>query len=240
MAAGLAVAPRAGLADQTVTVFAAASTKTALDEIARAFTGPPVTPVYAGTSALARQIQHGAPADIFLSANAAWMDALQNAGLIAAGTRRDLLSNRLALIAHGRHPPQQVTAALDLPGLLGGGRLAMALVDAVPAGIYGKAALQRLGLWDRVADRVAQTDNVRAALALVQLGEAPLGVVYASDALAAEGVTTLGLFPEDSHPPILYPVAQLAGRDHARPFLDAMQAGTAIWQRHGFGVPGTA
>lgn len=230
----------AALAD--VTVFAAASLKTALDEIARDYraeTGETPTISYAGSSALARQIQLGAPADVFISANSAWMEVLEAEDLIAPGTRGDLLANRLALVAHGPTTPVEITADLDLPALLGQGRLAMALVDAVPAGIYGKQALTRLTLWDAIAPQVAQTDNVRAALALVSLGEAPLGITYRTDALADPDVSILSLFPEDSHDPIRYPAAALAGRaEAARPFLDWLRGAEAraTFERHGFAV----
>ena len=241
--------PRPARADPApLTVFAAASLKTALDAVAADFTargGPPVVVAYAGSSALARQIQQGAPADLFLSANALWMDRLQAQGLIEAGSRRVLLSNRLVLVA-----PADSAIALrlgpgaDLAGALGQGRLAMALVEAVPAGLYGRAALQALGLWDQVADRVAQADNVRAALRLVALGEAPLGVVYATDAAAEAGVRVVDRFDPATHPPIRYPVAILAGRD--RPAARALLAylsgpeAAAIFRAHGFGLASEA
>ncbi|MCA0940420.1 molybdate ABC transporter substrate-binding protein [Yangia mangrovi] len=214
----LCALPLAAQAEEVV-VFAAASLKTAMDEIAPAFeaqTGHEVTVSLAGSSALARQIEQGAPADIFISANEAWMDTLEEDGLLAPGSRSDLLRNSIVLIAHGADAvPVEISPALDLPGLLGEGRLAMALVDAVPAGIYGKAALESLGLWDTALPQVAQADNVRAALALVSTGEAPLGIVYATDAAADDNVSVIGTFPEDSHPPIVYPVAELAGREGA-------------------------
>ncbi|WP_349358947.1 molybdate ABC transporter substrate-binding protein [Stappia sp.] len=234
------VTGRAAASD--LTVFAAASLKTALEDVAdawRAETGKRVTLAFAGSSALARQIEAGAPADLFISANTAWMDHLAAAGLIRPETRRDLLGNDLVLIGHGRDaPPVRLAPDPDLAARLGEGRLAMALVDAVPAGIYGKAALTRLGLWDAVADRVAQTDNVRAALALVARGEAPFGIVYATDAGAADSVSIVARFPADTHPPIVYPVAQVAGRDHpdAAGFLAFLTGETAaaLFARHGF------
>lgn len=225
-----------------VTVFAAASLKTALDAVAAAYaaeTGERVVISYAGSSALARQIQLGAPADLFISANTAWMDMLEQGGQIASSTRVDLLGNRLALLAHGPSDPVEIAPGFDLMARLGQGRLAMALVEAVPAGIYGKQALRALGLWDAVAPQVAQTDNVRAALALVALGEAPLGITYRTDAQADPRVSVLGLFPEDSHDPIRYPAAALTGRDAAaRPLLDFLQApeAAAIFARNGFVV----
>src|SRR6056297_1311874 len=208
-------APAMALADE-VTVFAAASMTNAMAEIEERFeaaTGHDLVVSLAGSSAIARQIQQGAPADIFISANPGWMDTLEADGLVAKGTRFDLLNNSLVLIAHGPGAaPVAIGPEMDLAGLLGDGRLAMALVDAVPAGIYGKAALESLGLWEDVAPRVAQTDNVRAALALVALGEAPYGIVYATDARAEDGVTVVGRFPADAHPPIVYPAAGIAGR----------------------------
>lgn len=228
-----------------VTVFAAASLRTALDEIAEVWeaeTGLVATIAPAGSSALARQIQQGAPADIFLSASPDWMDVLEADGLIRNGTRRDLLTNRLVLIGHGERAPIEIGPDLDLAGMLGEDRLAMALVEAVPAGVYGRAALQSLGIWDSVAPLVAQTDNVRAALALVATGEAPLGIVYATDALAEPRVSVLGVFPAESHPPIVYPAAVIAesAADGAAPFLDflAGEEGGAIFTAHGFGLAG--
>lgn len=198
---------------ESVTVFAAASLKTALDQIGQAFeqeTGVETRLVYAGSSVLARQIEQGAPADIFISANAAWMDRLEHAGLIAPETRFNLAGNRLVLIAHGPDAtPIDLKTPDTLQTSLGEGRLAMALVDAVPAGIYGKAALQTLGQWQSVRSSIAQTDNVRAALALVATGEAPYGIVYATDAMAADGVTVVAEFPAASHPKIVYPAARV-------------------------------
>jgi len=211
-----ALAPAPVSADEII-VFAAASMTNALAEIERTFeasTGHDVVISLAGSSALARQIQQGAPADIFISANPGWMDTLEKDGLVEPGTRFDLLNNSLVLIAHGAGAePVAMGSDMNLAGLLGEGRLAMALVDSVPAGIYGKASLESLGLWDDVEAKVAQADNVRAALALVATGEAPYGIVYATDAVAEKNVTVVGTFPADSHPPIVYPAADLANRD---------------------------
>ncbi len=226
-------------------VFAAASTRDAMDEIATLFegeSGHDVTISYAGSSVLARQIQNGAPADVFLSANTAWMDVLEEGGLIAAGSRRDLLGNTLVLIAHDPEAAPVDLAAGDFATRLGEGYLAMALVDAVPAGMYGKAALAHLGIWDSIAGQVAQADNVRAALALVSTGAAPFGVVYGSDALADPGVSVVATFPGDSHPPITYPVAVIAGHD--RPAVTAFlsflttEAAGAVFEAQGFTLPG--
>ena len=231
-------------AAEDVVVFAAASMKTALDEVAAAWqaeTGHRVTISYAGSSALAKQIIAGAPADIFISANPGWMDEVARAGLIDADDRRDLLGNRLVLIAHGRGaPPVALGPGTDLDALLGEGRLSMALVDAVPAGQYGKAALTHLGLWEAAAPLIAQSDNVRAALALVAAGEAPMGIVYATDATAEDNVTVIATFPEDSHPPITYPAAILAGAADAadRAFFQALwsDAAAEAFRGQGFAV----
>ena len=233
--------PVIAAADQVV-VFAAASLTTALTQIETGFeaaTGHDLVVSLGGSSALAQQIRQGAPADLFISASTDWMDALAADGLIAPGGRFDLLGNRLVLIAHGRDAARvAIGPSLDLAAHLGEGRLAMALVDAVPAGIYGKAALTHLGVWPALAPRVAQTDNVRAALALVALGEAPYGIVYATDANAQDNVTIIATFPPDSHPPITYPVAVLAGRGGAG--VDAFvaylrsDAARTILERQGF------
>jgi molybdate transport system substrate-binding protein len=223
-----------------VTVFAAASLKTALDEIAADYTeatGTKVAMSYGGSSALAKQIAEGAPGDIFLSASTAWMDDLESKTLIRPGTRRDLLGNRLILVGTKDTAPVTVAAGLDLAGLLGGGKLSMALVDSVPAGQYGKEALESLGLWDSVEASVVQSENVRAALQLVALGEAPYGIVYASDAVAEPGVTVVGTFPEESHSPIVYPGAlTVAAGDEAAAFLDHLASpdAMAIFQANGF------
>jgi len=201
-------------ADKGPTVFAAASLKNALDAVAgdwKEKIGHEAVISYAATSALAKQIEQGAEADVFISADLAWMDYVAERHLIDPKTRSNLLANQLVLIA----PKDSVVTATIEPGfplakLLGDGRLAIAGVDAVPAGKYGKAALQSLGVWDQVKDKLAQSENVRAALRLVSRGEAPLGVVYASDAKADPNVKVVGVFPEDSHPPIVYPAAKLA------------------------------
>lgn len=234
----LILVAQAALAD--VTVFAAASLKTALDEIAAGWTaetGTPVTLSYGGTPALAKQIAEGAPADIFLSASVAWMDDLQDKALIQVGSRRDLLGNSLVLIGPPGAASLTIDGALDLAGLLGGGKLSMALVDAVPAGQYGKQALESLGLWAAVEPSVVQSENVRAALKLVVLGETPLGVVYASDAVAEPGVAVIGIFPEGSHKPIVYPGAlTVTAGDEAGAFLDHLSSPGAqeVFKANGF------
>ncbi len=240
--AGAALPAAAG----TVVIFAAASLKTAMDDVSESYareTGNTMRVALAGSSVLARQIQQGAPADVFISANPGWMDLLEADGLIDAGSRRDLLGNALVLVSAQPQATVALGPDLDLSGLLGPrGRLAMALVDAVPAGIYGKAALEHLGLWQAVAPQVAQADNVRAALALVALGEAPLGIVYATDAQAEPDVSVIATFPAQSHPPITYPVAGLAESDNplksqVLSYLGG-PAARAAFARQGFTLPG--
>ncbi len=239
----LATAPLPAMAGD-VTVFAAASLTDALDRVARqwsAETGKTAVISYAGSPALAKQIGEGAPADIFISASPDWMDELEASGDIRPDTRRSLLGNSLVLIAHGTAEPVTVDETLDLPAMLNGGKLSMAMVDSVPAGIYGKAALTRLGLWDKVAPMVAQSDNVRTALAFVARNEAPLGIVYATDAAVQDNVTVIGTFPADSHDPIIYPAAITAqsDSDQAQAFLDYLSSAPAqaIWRDFGFTVP---
>lgn len=226
----------------SATVFAAASMTNAMQEVEERFeaaSGHDLVVSLAGSSALARQIQLGAPADVFISANPGWMDTLESEGLIEKGTRFDLLSNAIVLIAHGSDAaPLEIGPGMDMAGLLDGGRLAMAMVDAVPAGIYGKAALTSLGLWDDIARDVAQADNVRAALALVATGEAPYGIVYATDAAASDNVTVVATFPAESHPPIVYSAAAVAGRESVAgaAFLEFLRGpeARAAFERQGF------
>ncbi len=202
-------------ADGKVLIFAAASLKSALDKVVdacAAVTGKAATISYAGTSALAKQIEQGAPADIFFSADLDWIDRLADQHLVKPQTTVNLLGNRLVLIAPaGSSAAISIAHGFDLAGLLGDGRLAIANVDAVPAGKYGKASLTALGVWEQVAGQLAQAENVRAALALVATGEAPLGVVYATDAAAEPKVKVVGSLPADSHPPIIYPLAITTG-----------------------------
>ncbi|MGQ2907690.1 MAG: molybdate ABC transporter substrate-binding protein [Aliihoeflea sp.] len=231
-------------AQEPVTVFAAASLKTALDAINESWSqeeGRQATVSYAGSSALARQIEEGAPADLFISADLDWMAYLTDRDLIDTASERRLLGNRIVLVAPADSSVElSIEPGFDLSGALGDGRLAMANIDAVPAGRYGKAALEALGVWDAVADKVAQAENVRAALQFVALGEAPLGIVYQTDATAEPGVRVVGTFPEDSHGPIIYPAALTA--DSANPdaaaFLDYLQgdAARAIFEEQGFTV----
>ena len=201
-------------AAEKVTVFAAASMKNALDAANAAWqteTGNETTVSYAASSALAKQIEGGAPADIFISADLAWMDYVAEKKLIKDDTRSNLLGNRIVLVAaKDKAQPVEIKEGFDLAGLVGDGKLAMGEVKSVPAGKYGKAALEKLGAWSAVESKVAGAESVRAALALVSRGEAPYGIVYQTDAAADPGVAIVGTFPEDSHPPIIYPVAVLA------------------------------
>ena len=226
-----------------VTVFAAASLKTALDEVAADWTektGVNVLLSYGGTPTLARQIEAGAPADIFFSAAGTWMDYLQDRKLIRPETRRDILGNRLVLISStSRAASVKLDTGAKVKDLLGDERLSMALVDAVPAGQYGKEALMSLGVWDAVKDQVIQSENVTQALRLVATGEVAFGIVYMSDLVGDGGAVKLvGSFPEDSHRPIVYPAALTA--DDAGPeaaaVLDylAEPAAIAVFQRNRF------
>ena len=226
-------------------VFAAASLKNALDEIASDWSKAASRPMprisYASSSALAKQIEQGAPADLFISADLDWMDYVAKKNLIQADTRVNLLGNKIVLIApRDSKVTVDVKQGFDLSKALNGGKLAMGNVDAVPAGKYGKAALEKLGAWDGVKDKVAQADNVRAALVLVARGEAPLGIVYATDAAAEPNVKIVGTFPDNSHPPILYPAALTkdAKSADAKPFLDYLKSLKArpSFEKQGFTV----
>jgi len=223
-------------------VLAAASAAQALDAAIAAFDAGPegrVAASYAGTSALARQIESGAPAHIFLAANAAWMDHVEAQGLTEPGSRRVVARNRL-VFATGRDDlaPFEPTAALDLAALLGRGRLATGDPDHVPAGIYARQALEALGLWQGVRERLAPAADVRAALTLVARGEVPLGIVYATDVPLAPGVRAVAAIPDTLHEPIVYPAALLAG--HASPLAERFFAfltgpeGRAAFARAGF------
>jgi molybdate transport system substrate-binding protein len=226
-----------------VTVFAAASLKNALDEVSPIYekeAGGRARISYAASSALARQIENGAPADVFLSADREWMDYLERKALLVPGTRRDLLGNRLVLIAPASRPARvQPEPGFPLRNALGGNRLAMGDPQHVPAGRYAKAALENLGVWAQVRSQVAPMDNVRAALALVARGETPLGIVYATDAKAERAVTVAGVFPADSHPSIVYPVAVVKGAKNEGAAFAAFLAGPQarrVFEKHGFTV----
>lgn len=196
---------------------------------------------FAASSTLARQIEAGAPGDLFVSADEEWMDALAAKGLLAAGTRADLVGNRLVVVEPAGRHASIPTSGPRLARVLGAGPLAMADPDTVPAGKYGKAALEKLGAWNAVAPRVVRAENVRAALALVERGAAPFGIVYLTDAKASSKVRVAGVFPPSSHPPILYPIARLARSANPeaegfRRFLLSPR-GRAIFARFGFGAP---
>jgi molybdate transport system substrate-binding protein len=226
-------------------VFAAASMKNALDAVNAAWkkkTGFSALISYAASSSLAKQIAQGAPADIYVSADLDWMDYLAKRHLIDPRTRVDLLGNALVLVVPKESSATKVDIASNFPlsRLLGQGKLAMANVDSVPAGKYGKEALISLHVWDSVKADIAQAQNVRAALALVARGEAPFGIVYRTDAVAEPNVKIVGTFPEASHAPIIYPVAELAAAKtpEASDFLAFMTSDAAkpLFEAQGFSV----
>lgn len=238
----LPFAPASAQTGTGPTVFAAASLKNALDEAGARWTAeghaaPKLS--FAASNVLETQIEQGAPADLFFSADTDWMAAAQKAGLVKDGTRVDLLGNEIVLVA-----PKDSTISVDvrqgfdLDKALAGGRLAMGNVDAVPAGKYGKAALEKLGAWAGVKDHLAQAESVRAALAFVARGETPLGVVYATDAAAEPDVKVVGVFPAASHAPIVYPVAitKDAKSPDAAGFLAFLRgpAAAEIFKKQGF------
>ncbi len=226
-------------------VFAAASLKNAIDEINvrwKTASGHEASGVFAASPVLAKQIAEGAPADIFISADLAWMDELEKKDLIDKASRRNLLGNTLVLIAPaGSGLKIDLEQGVDLLAALGGGRLAIGETKAVPAGRYAKAALERLGIWDALKDHLAEQVNVRAALLLVYRGEAPLGVVYGSDAVAESSIEVVATFSPSLHPPIVYPVARVAASHNGLAagylnFLFAPEASEAFI-RNGFTVP---
>lgn len=226
-------------------VLAAASMQEAMTAAAGAWAAkghPRPILSFAGSSALARQIRAGAPADLFLSADEAWMADVERGGFVVRGTRANIAGNQLVLVTPSRKPVRlRIARGMAIGRALGHGRIAMANPDAVPAGKYGKAALIALGVWPQVANRIARGENVRTALALVERGEAPLGIVYATDARAASNVTVVGTFPSGSHPPIRYPLARLTTSRNGdaeafRRFL-LSDAGKAILVRYGFTGP---
>jgi molybdate transport system substrate-binding protein len=227
-----------------VVIFAAASLKNSLDDIAGQWQreiGKKAVISYAASNTLIKQIEQGAPADIFISADLDWMDYGQQKNLIKPDSRFNLLGNRLVLIApKDASVSANIQSGFDLATVLKGGRLAMGNVDAVPAGKYGKAALEKLGVWDSVKDKIAQAESVRAALLFVSRGEAPLGIVYQTDAAADPSVKIVGTFPENTHPPIIYPVAltKESTNPDAQTFLNYLRspAARAAFERQGFTV----
>jgi len=238
--------PAAQAQGADVVVFAAASLKNALDAINTQWqkeTGKKASISYGASSALAKQIEQAAPAQMFISADLDWMDYLAQRNLIKPERRSNLLGNRIVLIAHKDNAqPIDIKPGFDLAKALGGGHLSMANVDSVPAGKYGKAALEKLGVWASVSSKIAQAENVRAALLLVSRGEAPLGIVYQTDAAADPNVKIVGTFPEDSHPPIIYPIALTASANNpdAAAFLDYIKSAKAkpLFEAQGFTVLG--
>lgn len=244
MLVSVAVASGSALAEDTVTVFAAASLKNALDAAAVAFTaktGTAIRTSYAGSSALAKQIEQGAPADLFASADIDWMDYAQKHDLVQPASRVDLLSNTLVAIA----PAASSLTALELTPTafdkaVGDGHWTTGTVNAVPCGIYAKASLIKLGLWSVAAPKLAETPDVRTATAFVARGEAPLGIVYRTDANAEKAVKVVASFPDDSHAPIVYPFALTKVASGAAPkaFLDFLTSPDArpFFEKQGFVV----
>jgi molybdate transport system substrate-binding protein len=240
---GLSGAPAAAQS-RDVLVFAAASLKDAMDDITAQYqrdTGKHVLVSLAASSTLAKQIENGAPADIFISADLDWMDYLAKRNLLKPNTRRNLLGNRLVLIAPKDGPAAiKIQPGFPLAKMLEGGKLSMADVATVPCGKYGKAALEKLGVWPSVAGQVVQAENVRAALALVARKEAPLGIVYQTDAAAEPKVKVVGLFPVETHPPIIYPIALTAESSNpdAAAFLANLGSPKArlLFEKQGFTV----
>ena len=231
-------------AQEKVTVFAAASMKNALDAANAEWakqSGNETTVSYAASSALAKQIEGGAPADLFISADLAWMDYVAGKKLIKEDTRTNLLGNRLVLVAPAdKATPVEIKQGFDLAKLVGDGKLAMGAVDSVPAGKYGKAALEKLGVWSSVEGKVAGAESVRAALVLVSRGEAPYGIVYQTDAAADQGVKIVGTFPQESHEPIIYPVAILSESKSpaSAAYLDFLKSAKAapFFEKQGFTI----
>ncbi len=225
-----------------VLVFGAASLTNVLDDLSQAFTANTQISVkasYAASSVLAKQIEAGAPAGVFFSADQEWMDYLEKAGLLKSESRQDVVGNRLVLIAPaGSTIAVKIRKGLDLAAVLGPqGKLATGDPESVPVGKYAKAALQKLEAWDKVSGLIVRAENVRAALAFVARGEAPLGIVYETDALADKKVRIVAEFPEDSHPPIRYPIAVTTHGDAAaQQFADFVrgQSAAEVFRKYGF------
>lgn len=236
----VALAPSVAIAADT-TVFAAASLTDALNEINAAWTketNHTAALSFAASSVLARQIEAGSPADMFISADTDWMDYLDHRSLIQQQTRKNLLGNHLVLIEPASsHARIAIVPHFDLAGALAGGRLSVADPDSVPAGKYARAALTGLGVWDSVAQHLASAENVRIALKYVARGDAPLGIVYTTDAMSEPQVRIAGTFPDGTHPPIVYPVALTkTAKPLAREFLAYLSGprSSAIFQKDGF------
>jgi molybdate transport system substrate-binding protein len=224
-------------------VFGASSLTDVLNEVGPAFTrdtGQAVKFSYAASSALARQIEASAKADVFMSADTEWMDYLQQRNLVNKSTRKNLLGNRLVLVAPANSTVQlKIAANFPLAAALGKGRLATGDPDSVPVGRYARSALTSLGVWNDVADRLVRAENVRSALGFISRGEAPLGIVYATDALVDKSVRVVDVFPASSHAPIVYPVAATAGaQSGADKFVEYLSgpAASALFTKYGFTV----
>jgi molybdate transport system substrate-binding protein len=226
-----------------ITVFAAASTTNAMNDIGKMFSEKfhaKYTPSYASSSTLAKQIEKGAPANVFISADEPWMNYLDERKLVEPGTRSDLLGNRLVLIAPADSKTTKVDIGtkFDLVKLLGSSKLAVGDPDHVPAGKYAKAALQKLGIWNETESKLARAADVRGALTLVERGESPFGIVYATDAAITPKVKVVGVFPEDTHPKIVYPTAIIAGKatPSAKKFLEFLKTpeAKAVFEKYGF------
>jgi molybdate transport system substrate-binding protein len=238
----IAAVPAALAQDKSVTVFVAASMTNVANDLNGIFTrntGIKVTPSYAASSALAKQIEEGAPADAFISADIPWMNYVQERKLIRNNMRFDLAGNRLVLIApkDSKIGEQKIGRGFDLAKLAGDGRIATGDVKSVPVGRYAQAALEKLGAWKAAESKFAMTDNVRAALVLVARGEAVLGIVYETDAAVEPGVKIVGRFPADSHPPIVYPVALTAtAKPEADQYFKLLRSATTqvILEKYGF------
>jgi len=239
----LAGVPQPLVAQEQITVFAAASLKNALDDANAAFTkatGVKTATSYAASSALAKQIEQSAPADVFISADLQWMDYVGDRKLINSDTRFNLLGNKLVLIAPVESKIANVTVGqgFDIAKLVGSGRIAVADVNAVPAGRYAKAALEKLGSWAAAEPKLAQAENVRAALAFVARDETPLGIVYETDAKVEPKIKIIGVFPDASYPPVTYPVAAIATttKQSVPQYLNFLRspAAKAIFEKYGF------
>ena len=228
-----------------VLVFAAASTTNALDEIAALFQAKGLGSVkasYASSSTLAKQIEQGAPADVILSADQQWIDYLASRNLLDPASRSNLLGNQLVLVAalDANIPAVQIDKNFNLAALLGNGRLSTGDPDHVPVGLYAKQALEHLGQWQQVESKIARADSVRSALAFVEMGEAPLGIVYATDAAISKKVKVVAIFPDTLHDPVVYPVALVAGRNNptAKAYLEFLSSPAAadVFKKYGFKV----
>ncbi|WP_051356830.1 molybdate ABC transporter substrate-binding protein [Azorhizobium doebereinerae] len=238
-----AAAPVAARAEEAVTVFAAASMTNAIQDIAKAYTaktGVVVRTSFAASSDLAKQIESGAPANVFISADNRWMDYLEQRSLVLKDTRTDPIGNSLVVVVPATKPVKiTINSSFDFDTILGkDGKLVTGIPESVPVGVYAKAALTKLGLWDKVRPHVVGAESVRAALALVERGEAAAGIVYATDAAIAKNVVVAGTFPADSHEPVVYPFAIVKGNDTpaAKAFFAYLLGpdAKAVYAKYGF------